>query len=103
MDFLPAIRSKGSQSSETEMQMAEEGGMRGVGDGAAESQQYFRGNVAPVDPVHGNGYANGHTNGYTNGHTNGHANGNINGNGYVSHTADGYPKPATPPLASRNF
>jgi hypothetical protein len=103
MDFLPAIRSKGSQSSETEMQMAEEGGMRGVGDGAAESQQYFRGNVAPVDPVHGNGYANGHTNGYTNGHTNGHANGNTNGNGYVSHTVDGYPKPATPPLASRNF
>jgi len=49
---------------------------------------------------HTNGYANGHTNGYTNGTTNGHT----NGNGYVSHTANGYPKPAeVAPLPSRNF
>jgi hypothetical protein len=93
IDFLPVLRSKHNQSFETEMQVAEEGGMHGRGDGAAESGQYFRGNApapAPVAPV----------NGYTNGHTNGHA----NGNGYVSHTVDGYPKPAEPaPLASRNF
>lgn len=64
------------------MQVAEEGGMRGgMGDGAAESGQYFRGTAPP---------------------TNGHANGQTNG--YVSHTANGYPKPAEPaPLTSRNF
>lgn len=92
VDFLPAVRSKSHQSFETEMQVAEEGGMhRGMGDGAAESGQYFRGNTAPT-----NGYTNGTTNGMTNGHT--------HGNGYVSHTAEGYPKPAEPaPLASRNF
>lgn len=86
MDFLPARRSKSGQSDETEMQVAEEGGFRG--DGAADSERYFRG--APASGV---------ANGYTNGHTNGHA----NGNGYVSHEANGYPKPATPPVASRNF
>jgi hypothetical protein len=83
---------------ETEMQHAEEGGMRGGGDGAAENGQYFRGNPSSA-PM--NGYAtNGHANGYTNGTTNGFS----NGNGYVSHTAEGYPKPAEPtPIASRNF
>jgi hypothetical protein len=105
MDFLPVILSNGQQSHETEMQNAEEGGMRGMGDGAAESGQYFRGNPSPA-PV--NGYTNGHSNGYTNGHangyTNGHSNGYTNGNGYVSHTAEGYPKPAEPvAVASRNF
>ncbi|KAF2831982.1 hypothetical protein CC86DRAFT_280767 [Ophiobolus disseminans] len=99
MDFLPAVRTNNHQSHETEMQMAEEGGPRTMGDGAAESGQYFRGNAAPVS-----GYTNGATNGHTNGHTNGYTNGHANGNGYVSHTADGYPKPAEPaPLASRNF
>jgi hypothetical protein len=106
IDFLPAIRSKSHQSYETEMQVAEEGGMRAQGDGAAESQQYFRGNAAPVDAAPVNGYANGtngHVNGYTNG-TNGHTNRYSNGNGYVSHTAEGYPKPAeAAPLPSRNF
>ncbi|KAH7401834.1 Frag1/DRAM/Sfk1 family-domain-containing protein [Phaeosphaeria sp. MPI-PUGE-AT-0046c] len=95
IDFLPTLN-KRTNSYETEMQAAEEGGMRGgMGDGAAESGQYFRGNAAPV---------NGHTNGYTNGQTNALSNGHTNGNGYVSHTAEGYPKPAEPvPLASRNF
>jgi hypothetical protein len=98
VDFLPALRSKSHSSSVTEMQMAEEGGMRGGGDGAAENGQYFRGTAPPVAAT-GNGYANG-SNGYANGHTNGYA----NGDGYVSHTAEGYPKPAEPaPLTSRNF
>jgi len=79
VDFLPARRSKSGQSDETEMQVAEEGGFRG--DGAADSERYFRGTPA----------------------TNGHANGYTNGNGHVSHEANGYPKPATPPVASRNF
>jgi hypothetical protein len=110
IDFLPVVRSKHHQSHETEMQMAEEHGARGMGDGAAENGQYFRGNAPAAAPVNGytnghtNGYTNGHTNGYTNGHTNGHTNGYTNGNGYVSHTVEGYPKPAEPaPLASRNF
>jgi len=84
IDFLPATRTKHHQSSETEMQVAEEGGRTGLGDGAAESGQYFRGN--------------------TNGHTNGHAVGYANAPAPVSHTGNGYPKPAEPtPLASRNF
>ncbi|KAH3915980.1 hypothetical protein HBH56_067350 [Parastagonospora nodorum] len=113
IDFLPATRTKHHQSHETEMQVAEEGGMRGMGDGAADSGQYFRGNAAPVngyaDGTNGangftNGATNGHTNGVTNGYTNGHTNGYTNGNGYVSHTAEGYPKPAEPAaLTSRNF
>lgn len=57
IDFLPAIRTKHHQSSETEMQMAEQGGRGAMGDGAAESGQYFRGNVAPATNGH---YANGH-------------------------------------------
>jgi hypothetical protein len=121
MDFLPVIRTKNGQSDETEMQAAEEGGQRTMGDGAAESEQYFRGSAAPVSgygngSTNGysngstNGYSNGSTNGYSNGHTNGYANGHLNGNGYsngngyVSHTAEGYPKPAeVAPLPSRNF
>ncbi|KAH6612449.1 Frag1/DRAM/Sfk1 family-domain-containing protein [Boeremia exigua] len=45
IDFLPAVRTKNHQSFQTEMQMAEEGGPqpRTMGDGAADSQQYFRG------------------------------------------------------------
>jgi hypothetical protein len=111
MDFLPLLRHNKDHkhSHETEMQHAEEGGMRGGGgDGAAESGQYFRGNPsqAPANGYATNGYANGgYTNGTTtNGYTNGTTNDFSNGNGYVSHTAEGYPKPAEPtPLASRNF
>jgi uncharacterized membrane protein len=114
MDFLPAVRTKNHQSHETEMQMAEEGGPRTMGDGAAESGQYFRGNAAPVsgytngqtntNGYNSNSYTNGSANGYTNGSTNGYTNGHTNGSGYVSHTAEGYPKPAEPaPLPSRNF
>lgn len=107
IDFLPAIRGKHHQSHETEMQMAEEGERTGRGDGAAESGQYFRGNAAPVSGYTNgatNGYTNGATNGYGNGAVNGYTNGATNGNRYVSHTANGYPKPAEPaPLASRNF
>jgi len=99
MDFLPVVRTKyhhNGLKDQTEMQAAEEGcGMR-MGDGAADSGQYFRGAPAPVS-----GYANG-TNGYSNG-TNGYTNSHHNGNGYVSHDAHGYPKPATPPGTSRNF
>jgi hypothetical protein len=97
IDFMPAVRSKNHQSRETEMDMAEQGGL---GDGAADDRQYFRGNT--------NGYANG-TNGYENG--NGYTNGNTNGNtsnGYVyTNGASGpghIPKPAEPTaLPSRNF
>jgi hypothetical protein len=117
IDFLPATSSKHHRGYETEMQVAEEGGATRMGDGAADSGQYFRGNAAPVAAAPVNGYTNGHTNGYTNGTngytngtngytngTNGYTNGHTNGNGYVSHTAEGYPKPAEPaPLASRNF
>ena len=74
IDFMPAVRTKHHQSRETEMDMAETGGM---GDGAADGQQYFRG--------HENGYSNGYTNGATNGASHMH-------------------KPADPnPLPSRNF
>lgn len=131
MDFLPAIRTKNHQSHATEMQMAEEGGPRTMGDGTAESGQYFRGNAAPVGGYtngatdsYSNGYTNGASNGYTNratngyhsnsltngytngtnGYTNGHTNGHTNGNGHISHTNEGYPKPAEPtPVLSRNF
>lgn len=73
VDFLPALSTK----NQTQMQMAEEGGMTNLGDGAAESQQYYRGTAAP--------YANGAA-------TNGYTNGNV------------YANPAEPaPLASRNF
>jgi hypothetical protein len=107
IDFLPALRSKHHQSHQTEMQVAEEGGPRMMGDSEAESQQYFRGQPAVVPHVDGhvdgyaNGYTNGHVNGYSNGHTNGHtngyaANGYTNGhngysNGYTN--GNGYPKP----------
>jgi hypothetical protein len=85
MDFLPVVIGKDkNQDIRTEMQMAEEGaGMRTMGDGAADSGQYFRGNAAPVSGY--NGYSNGTaTNGATHGHSNGY-----NGNGYVSHDAHG--------------
>jgi hypothetical protein len=93
VDFLPALRTKNGQSYQTEMQMAEEG-HRGMGDGAAD-ENYFRGSATSTVPV---------TNGYTNGDVNFNPPyGHQNGNGYVSHTADGYPKPAVPLSASRNF
>jgi len=99
MDFLPVVRTKHHQSGVSEMQAAEEGSTRMMGDGAADSGQYFRGNAAPVS-----GYSNGYTNGATNGYTNGTANGYTNGRngGYVSHEPNGIPKPATPEPA-RNF
>ncbi|KAF1845768.1 uncharacterized protein K460DRAFT_312518 [Cucurbitaria berberidis CBS 394.84] len=106
VDFLPALRTKNHQSKQTEMQLLEEGGRTNMGDGAAESQQYYRGNAATAAPYANgatNGYTNG-TNGYTNGngYSNGHTNGYTNGN--VSHNNNGYPMPAEPaPLASRNF
>lgn len=92
VDFLPALRTKNHHSYQTQMQMAEEGGRTNMGDGAAESQQYFRGNPATAAPYTNGAATNGYTNGLANGHTNGYTNGN------------GYPKPAEPaPLASRNF
>jgi hypothetical protein len=108
IDFLPATRSKHHQSKQTEMQMFEESGGQPnmshhnpMGDGAADSQQYYRGNSQMAVPqTNGaNGYANEHTNG------NSYTNGNGYTNGYVSHTANGYPKPAEEPahLPSRNF
>jgi hypothetical protein len=106
IDFLPATRTKHYQSKQTEMQMLEEGGSH-AGDGAADSQQYYRGNSQMAAPATTgtNGYTNG--TGYTNGHgyTNGDTYTNGNTNGYVSHTAAGYPKPAEEPapLPSRNF
>jgi hypothetical protein len=103
IDFLPATRTRHHQSKQTEMQMLEEGGHQDIshmGDGAADSQQYYRGNSQMAVPQT-NG-TNGYTNEYTNG--NGHTNGNGYSNGYVSHTANGYPKPAEEvPLPSRNF
>jgi hypothetical protein len=95
IDFLPATRSKHHQSKQTEMQMLEEGGSSHRGDGTADNQQYYRGNAQMAVPD-----TNGAI-GYTNG--NGHSNGQSNG--YVSHTANGYPKPAEEPasLPSRNF
>lgn len=76
IDFLPALRTKHHQSRET-VDMVE----TGLGDGAADGEQYFRG--APL---------NGNTNGYTNGHTNGQT------NGYASST-----KPLAPVAPSSNF
>ncbi|KAF1973967.1 hypothetical protein BU23DRAFT_579953 [Bimuria novae-zelandiae CBS 107.79] len=96
IDFMPAVRGKGRQSRETEMDMA--GVETGRGDGAAEGGQNFRGNGY----VNGtNGYTNG-TNGYTNG-TNGYTNGHSNG--FANGTAPSHiPKPTEPaPLPSRNF
>ncbi|KAF7574823.1 FK506 suppressor Sfk1 [Pyrenophora tritici-repentis] len=94
IDFLPATRTKNHQSKQTEMQAFEEGrqpAQSHMGDGAADSQQYYRGNSQMAVPQ-----ANGYTNGI--GHTNGAT------NGYVSHTANGYPTPAQDPtLPSRNF
>ncbi|CAI6341425.1 unnamed protein product [Periconia digitata] len=87
IDFMPAIRSKNYQSNATEMDMARaEGG--GMGDGAADGTQYFRGAPRTNDT---NGFANG--NGYANGH-NGLANGGGNAASY---------KPEPAPLPSRNF
>lgn len=99
IDFLPAVRTKHHQSHETEMQMAEEGGPqpRTMGDGAAESQQYFRGQPATGTPhINGNGHV---TDGYTNGYA-GQPGQNFypNANGYNNQ----YPKPEAP-LPSRNF
>jgi hypothetical protein len=103
IDFLPATRTKHHQSKQTEMQVFEESGeteRHHMGDGAADSQQYYRGNSQMAVPQT-NGHTNGHTNGYTNGNalTSGHA------NGFVSHNANGYPTPAVDPspLPSRNF
>jgi len=102
IDFLPALRTKSFQSQETELQMAEEGDRRGVGDGAAESGQYFRGNTQSAVPV--SGYTNGHTNGFANGHTNGNTNGHTNGSRHTNHTPNSYHKPGEPTqIASRNF
>lgn len=96
IDFLPAVRTKHHQSYETEMQMAEEAGPqpRTMGDGAAESQQYFRGQSTNAVPhVNGN-------QGYTNGYATGEPGQNFypNANGYNNN----YPKPEAP-LPSRNF
>ncbi|KAF3052960.1 hypothetical protein E8E11_007225 [Didymella keratinophila] len=96
IDFLPAVRTKHHQSYETEMQMAEEGGPqpRTMGDGAAESQQYFRGQSTNAGPhVSGN-------QAYTNGYATGEPGQNFypNANGYNNN----YPKPEAP-LPSRNF
>ena len=81
------------------MQMAEEGGpqSRTMGDGAAESQQYFRGQPTDGTPhVNGNGRV---TDDYTNGYA-GQPGQNFypNANGYNNQ----YPKPEAP-LPSRNF
>ncbi|KAJ4984027.1 fk506 suppressor [Stagonosporopsis vannaccii] len=93
IDFLPAVRTKNHQSYQTEMQMAEEAGtqptMRTTGDGAADSQQYFRGQPAPA----ANGTANLNTYAGEPGH-----NFYPNANGYNNQ----YPKPEAP-LPSRNF
>lgn len=91
IDFLPAVRTKNHQSYQTEMQMAEEAGtqptMRTTGDGAADSQQYFRGQPANANQGYANGYA-------------GEPGQNFypNSNGYNNQ----YPKPEAP-LPSRNF
>ncbi|KZM23107.1 hypothetical protein ST47_g5693 [Ascochyta rabiei] len=100
IDFLPAVRGKHHQSYQTEMQMAEEAGPqpRTMGDGAAESQQYFRGQPTnDVPHVDGNGRI---TDAYTNGYGNGEPGQNFypNANGYNNQ----YPKPVAP-LPSRNF
>ncbi|KAF2854679.1 hypothetical protein T440DRAFT_240549 [Plenodomus tracheiphilus IPT5] len=100
IDFLPALQTRHHQTKQTEMQALEEAAPppRTTGDGAADSQQYFRGNPASAVPQ-----LNGASNGYTNG--NGYTDGHVDGYGNpVSHDVNGYPKPAEPaPLASRNF
>lgn len=90
IDFLPAVRTKNHQSYQTEMQMAEEAGaqptMRTAGDGAADSQQYFRGQPANNNNVEAGYVGEPGQNFYP------------NANGYNN----GYPKPEAP-LPSRNF
>ena len=96
IDFLPAVRSKHHQSHQTEMQMAEEGGSapRTMGDGDAESHQYFRGQSTNGTPhINGDGRV---TDSYTNGEPG--QNFYPNANGYNNQ----YPKPE-PALPSRNF
>lgn len=107
IDFMPAVRTKHHQSRETEMEVAEQGGM---GDGAANGGQYFRGNGYANGTNGANGYTNG-TNGYTNGTngyangTNGYSNGYSNGGTFTNGNAPSHiPKPVEPaPLPSRNF
>ncbi|KAF1943627.1 hypothetical protein EJ02DRAFT_501963 [Clathrospora elynae] len=116
IDFLPVLRTKHHQSKQTEVQMLEEGGQAYMGDGVADSQQYYRGNAGSAAPqldgsneytdgyMNGDGYTNG--NGYTNGdgHTNGNGYNHGTTNGYISHDPNGYPKPAeAAQLPSRNF
>jgi hypothetical protein len=93
IDFMPAVRTKHHQSSETEMDMARTESGAAMGDGAANSEQYYRGG------------ANRHTNGYTNGNgaTNGYANGNGYTNGYTNGTNNKYTPAEPAPLPSRNF
>lgn len=104
IDFLPAVRTKHHQSKQTEVQMLEEGGASqpsSMGDGAAESHRYFRGNSSSAVPQ-----VSGANNGYVNGYNNGAEYTNGNPDSYVSHDAHGYPRPASnlpAPLASRNF
>ncbi|KAF2134222.1 hypothetical protein P153DRAFT_107512 [Dothidotthia symphoricarpi CBS 119687] len=119
IDFLPVIRTKNTQSYQTEMQAAEEGGStQNLGYNAADSQQYYRGqptNAIPLANGHGNHHANSHSNGHTDIYVphvgdvnpqNGHVHGNghhAHNNGYTNGNA-GYPKPTDQaPLASRNF
>lgn len=100
IDFLPALETRHHKSKQTKMQALEEGMTppRTMGDGAADSQQYFRGNATSPMPL-SNGAAHGYTNGtgYTNPHSNGYG-------APVSHDANGYPRPAESiPLAPRNY
>lgn len=95
MDFMPAIRSKGHQSRETEMNMADQEsgaryGMRGHND--ANGERYY-GNGATTVPL--NGY---NTNSSTNGNT------YANGNGLEAQNGNAYVKPVGPAhLPSRNY
>jgi len=52
IDFLPALQTRHHQSKQTEMQALEEGGPPPptMGDGAANDQQYFRGNTTSSIP-----------------------------------------------------
>lgn len=82
------------------MQMAEEGGPqpRTMGDGEAESQQYFRGQSTNAVPqMNGNGRV---IDAYSNGYATGEPGQNFypNANGYSNQP----PKPEAP-LPSRNF
>lgn len=100
IDFLPASRTKRHQSRATEMDVAvERGGMNmsSMGDGAAESERYYRG---PTNG-HNNGYTHANGNGYTN--RNGYTNGHTNGNGYTNGTNGYKPETQPAPLPSRNF